>query len=214
MREKKYGQLLADALGARLVDYSNTGWTVAQSLEAYQSSPVEPSFAVIAHGVTEPIVRPRVDGLPLPRRWKRTGWMDPRPYYSRRRRRRLVERIESGIRWRLKNLLIRVRGGYQFMGLDDYISSLSSLTERLAAAGATVVIVGPPAIDDQFFPGASREMSRYAAKAATIAAARFVELRGDLDEWDDFFDDHFHPNAAGHAKIAALLVRTLWSDDD
>ena len=119
VRRRKYGVLIAEGLRGQLVDYSHTGWTVSQSLGAFLKSPQGGDVAVIAHGITEPILRPVLPlWVPLPRRWRRLGWMDPRPYYSTRARRRALELAESALRWRVKNLLMAAFGSHQLAPLE------------------------------------------------------------------------------------------------
>ncbi|WP_084075209.1 GDSL-type esterase/lipase family protein [Demequina sp. NBRC 110052] len=207
----RYSALAANALGLKLEDFSHTGWTCRQSLEAFRANPVNGEVAVIAHGVTEPILRPDPSTLRfLPRRWRRVGWMDPRPYYSRRLPKRALEHLESMVRWRIKNLALRI-SDYQFMDRDTYVQSMAELIENVSKHVDVVLIVEPSAIDERYFPGSRRAQAAYwRALAASGTDARTVAV--DLEEWDDFFADHFHPNASGHSKIARSLIEAVRSE--
>lgn len=210
VRRRKYGQIVADELGYELVDYSHTGWTVSQSKSAYEQSPASGDIALIAHGVTEPILRPHLPlWLPLPRRWRRLGWMDPRPYYSTRARRRLFERVESEVRWRTKNFLGFAFGSYQLASVDQYRDDLAALKHACEQNGAIVVIVGAPDIDDRFFPGSVYEQLRYSRAAEEVAQGKFVAIAGLLDRWSDYLLDHFHPSDQGHESMARLILKRL-----
>jgi len=211
VRNSRYGQRVADALGAELIDYSTSGWTIAQSLEEFRVRPADVDWAVIAHGFTEPIIRPRLDGVPVPQRWRQLGWMDPRPYYSSRLRRRILERIESAVRWRVKNFLIRTRGSYQFMSPEEYERSLIEFLAVLRARGAQVIVLGPTPIDDRYFPNATSEMQKYAEIDRLAAGDSFLSVADSLQVWRDFFADHYHPNHSGHAKIAWQILERIRS---
>lgn len=93
-----------------IVNASGTAHQLKDSLRDIQKIiDMMPDVVIIAHGPTEAVVRPRSELLKyVPPRWRRPGWLDPRPYYSRRYWKRLVQRIESGSRWRLKVALIRI----------------------------------------------------------------------------------------------------------
>ncbi|WP_169747748.1 SGNH/GDSL hydrolase family protein [Demequina subtropica] len=216
VREGRYGAQLAERLGCELVDLSWTARQAPESLSLLRESDAVPTYAVIAHGVTEAIVRPTRRSLRIvPGRWRRPGWMDPRPYYSRRRRRRALERAESELRWRVKNLLIRLDGGVQFTPLDEYVDAVRGLVDELHARGAAVVVLGPPELEGRYFPGSIEEQRRYAAAARAVVeeqGATWVPLAGRMDLWEHFFHDRFHPNLDGHTRIADLVEGAVGRD--
>lgn len=208
VRNKRYMDLVCARGGHELVDYSLTGSTLRQSWQRYLERPdAGLSTMIIAHGITEPIPRPTKHSLRhLPARWQRLGWMDPRPYYSSRLRRRLLERLESAIRWRVKNRLI-AKSGYEVLeGLEDYLAVLDEVARTLTARGVNVVLLEPTSIDERYFPGASVKQLEYWAGALQVAGVRHVRTRPVLREWHDYLADHFHPNDAGHEKLAQLVL--------
>lgn len=207
VKSERYAECIAGELGLQLIDYSGAGTTVEEGLARFRAGPSAGVIALIAHGVTEAIIRPSERSLRLlPRRWRRRGWMDPRPYYSRRLRKRGLERLESATRWRVKNALIRSpKTRWQVLDIDTYRENLRLLVGELSSRDVKVVIVGPPAISERFFPGSQAEQDRYAEVAASMGVA-YVSLRDELDRWDDYFADRFHPNQHGHARIAQQLL--------
>ena len=208
-RQKSYSQIVAEELGMKLVSYAVSGYTVRESLRDYLSKPEPTDFAVIAHGVTEPILRPNPRSLVLlPSRWKKLGWMDPRAYYSTRLSRRSLEKIESGLRWRVKNFLIRIYGSSQLLSEEEYVSTINILYKLLIDNGAKVIVLGPPPIDERYFPGSSKKQSEY-LHALEQSGVPVLKIGGELDTWEDFLLDHFHPNASGHLKMAKLLIGKL-----
>jgi lysophospholipase L1-like esterase len=134
------------------------------------------------------------------------GWMDPRPYFSRSRSKRIVQKAESALRWRVRNVLLRVSGSTTVMSVDDYQTALSQLVGELRSRGSRVILLGPPDIDERFFPGATQSERLY-ADAGQHLKVESIALSGVLDRRTDYLADGFHPNAAGHQKIADLLIR-------
>ena len=146
----------------------------------------------------------------LPKRWRPLGWMDPRTYYSTRRRKALAERIESSIRWRVKNLLMRSKGSYQLMDAKGYAKELEHLHRAVSQSGCKYfVILGPTPMDPKFFPGSNEQLMRHALFASRIPDTTFIDAWEVLNLWNDYFSDHLHPNSAGHDRIATLCKPVL-----
>lgn len=204
--EQRFSVLLAGALSLELYDFSSSALPVSSSLEAFGKSSHVPHTAVIAHGATEAMLRPDNKCMRfLPPRWRRMGWMDPRPYYSRRWRRRIVEKSESALRWRVKNFLLKLFGGHQIMSPVDFGSHIEQLIILLKCRGARrILVVVPPDLDERYFPGSPAAQLDYFS-GLSLKGAEIVDLKNRLDKWDDFFADHFHPNISGHQRIANIL---------
>lgn len=174
---------------------------------------LQPEYVIIAHGITEAIVRPTPRALRhVPARWRQIGWLDPRPYFSRRLWKSIYHRTESALRWRVKVYLIKKYGGATLTSTEDFELLLTkAVTSLLAQTSATVILLTHSGIDDRFYPGSLVSLNSYRDSivrvAANLAAERvqFCDVSELLNEWDDFFADHFHPNASGHRKIAEVL---------
>jgi lysophospholipase L1-like esterase len=214
VRDSSYGAQLAEHYNLEFVDLSASAMTAPESEAIFRDSTVEPTLLIVAHGITEAILRPAPTLLRvMPIRWQRTGWMDPRPYFSRSVRRRLIEKLESGLRWRVKNLLLRLAQPVQIVEYEQFVSSVARLTRDALARGAIVVLLGPPRLDERYFPGSSAQMSRYfeGAVEAQGGEVQVVRIEEVLSQWSDYCADHFHPNDLGHRAIAAHLRSELSS---
>jgi hypothetical protein len=200
--------LLASRLGMNLIDHASSAQMVDHSLT--QVDDVE-GVVVVMHGITEAIPRPPRAALRrMPRRWRDPGHLDPRPYFSTRRRTRLAQRLESGVRWRLRNTMMRLHGTECRMSIDEYEHRLRKLLGALD--GSPVIVAGGLPIDDRFFRGATAALRDYAERSRRVAeeaGATYVDLSDTLERWDDFLADHFHPNISGHRKIADRLAREV-----
>jgi lysophospholipase L1-like esterase len=202
--------LLAGYLGLELVDLTGSALQLRDTdlvCERARGAGV----ALIAFGITEAMIRPTNEALKVvPRRWRSPGWLDPRPYYSERRMKRAAQRLESAVRWRLKVALIRSRGGTRWGLPEMYERDLAYLIRNLQANGTeTIVVVGHMGHDERFFPGSESSCAEFGEineRVARAVGAHFVDGEGVCARWDDFLADHFHPNQAGHRRIADRLL--------
>ncbi|OEI68245.1 hypothetical protein Cus16_1916 [Curtobacterium sp. ER1/6] len=93
--------------------------------------------------------------------------------------------------------------------LQAYTSVLHQVFAVLEERRVRIIILEPTAIDERFFPSASGLQMKYWQIVRSVAGQRAIETRRHLLEWDDYFADHFHPNSAGHAKLAELIMAEL-----
>lgn len=209
VRKLTYAQIIAQALGKDLLDFTGTAQTVAGSLDLLKSSDAVPEIAIVAHGITEAVMRPLPEHLRwLPARWRRTGWMDPRPYYSSKLHRRIFERVESEVRWRTKNFVMTVGGAFQFLTAEEYEDLIRELVLELHRRGCHVILLGTPDIAEDYFPGSQRQQELYELRLTGLDA-QYIPLGGRLDRWDDYLADRFHPNDVGHFKISQIVLEAM-----
>ena len=102
---------------------------------------------------------------------------------------------------------------YHLVSIDAFARDHERLTTECEPRGARVVILGPPDIDERFFPGSVYEQLRYSRVSERIGGADYVPVAGVIDRWGDYLADHFHPNDDGHEAIARRVLSHL-SDDD
>lgn len=219
-----YADLLKEKLeysfahSIEVINFGGSALQVNESRERYEKQILElqPDIIVFAHGNTEAIVREQRKYLKfMPRRWRRPGWMDPRPYYSTRKTRRWLEKIESGLRWRIKSTLIKVFGGKQWMSLTEFQTHTTDFTKTILTHNTktNIIILTPGHIEEKYFPGSPESMGRYTEVLQEVyelnksANRVFIcDSSQYLHKWDDYFMDRFHPNESGHNKIAEALM--------
>lgn len=221
---RSYGELVSDWIRACYTS-DVTFMNFAQSgMQLYESKnrlgeivDSDPSIVIIAHGITEAIIRPKDNALHVvPQRWRKPGWMDPRPYFSRRRLRRLGQIMESALRWRIKVLLIRMFGGMTWgdpsifeNDLQKFVSNVLNLTH------ARVLFLTHCGIDERYFPGSLQSLNIYAKKIYQVCdnfnstRVKVCNVTNVCLKWDDFFSDHFHPNVNGHVRIAHEICKFI-----
>ena len=198
-----------------LLNLSHTGYQISDS---YKLLPVafgfSPNFIIVAHGITEAIKRPKQKAMRfVPPRWRQKGWLDPRPYYSRRLLKRLPQQVESALRWRWKGCLIRSFGGETWTSQPDFSEAVNGLVYAiLDHTSAQVILLTQCGLDERFYPGSPASLREYqtiveriALSYRSTARVHICDVSQKLKKWDDFFVDHFHPNLMGHQKIADSL---------
>jgi hypothetical protein len=211
--DRSFAARIADELQLDFLNLAGSSAQITDSLELVDRA-AGSRVVLVMHGSGEALVRPTERSLrAMPKRWRRRGWMDPRAYYSRRLHKRLPQRIESAIRWRIKVFLIRRTGGENILQLDEYCTATRALAERLQALGVEqIVFVGSAALDPRYFPLSTEQIAMYDEATERIAreyGAVFANVIDACDRWDDYFLDHLHPNESGHAKLAAAILAQM-----
>jgi lysophospholipase L1-like esterase len=95
---------------------------------------------------------------------------------------------------------------------DVYEDALRQLVSELEGRGTRVVILGPPDLEEKYFPG-SLLSSRQYVEAAHRVGGEYVPLSGRLDRWADYCSDRFHPNQAGHTRVGGIILAHLVADN-
>ncbi|QCT04082.1 hypothetical protein E6C60_3371 [Paenibacillus algicola] len=224
---KTYANLLKFKMSVKcsqkieILNFGASAMQINESRMKYESKILElkPELIVFAHGNTEAVVREQRKFLRyLPRRWRRPGWMDPRPYYSTRRLRRWLEKLESGLRWRVKVSIIRIFGGKQWMGVEDFKRHTMEFVQAILkySPDTKIILLTPGDIEERYFPGSPESMKLYREaihdvyKSFKSSGRLFMcDSSVKLHKWDDYFMDRFHPNELGHDKIAEALMDTI-----
>jgi lysophospholipase L1-like esterase len=224
---QSFGVILAHKLASQLgrpVRFINMADNARQITVSRKLLPelisLNPELIIIAHGTTESLLRPPDAALRyVPVRWRRPGWLDPRPYYSRKLLRRIGQKLESAIRWRVKLLLMRSFGGEPWMAPERFESELSDYVRILLnSTTARIVLLSPYGIDASFFPGSPERLEQCKETIARIPwkfknkdRLHFVDVSQVCRRWEDYLEDRFHPNEFGHERIADRLFESIRS---
>lgn len=213
VKSDSFAEQLARRLG---LDFENHAGPSAQITDtiAWADRAADAAIVIIMHGAGEALVRPTDRSLKwMPPRWRRRGWMDPRPFYSSSLRKRIPQRLESALRWRVKVALINATGGQNLTDLETYLELTLDFTRQLKAHGVqTVVFVGSGGLDSRYFPKSTEQIEIYDDRTREIAkseGALFVDISHTCERWSEYFGDHLHPNVKGHARLADQIYGEL-----
>lgn len=218
-----YGNVLSSMLeeaGAGRVDFqdlSGSAKTIPESRSNLEEcSQFSPDIVLLAHGVTESIIRPHERYLKyLPRRWRKPGWLDPRPYFSSRLIRHISQKLESELRWRFKVALIKHLGGCEWIPVDRFETEMKKFVDALLKrTNCHVLIIPPFAIDEKYFPRTPDNFRVYRKSLSGLAddegeRVYYCDIQDVCEVWGDFFADHFHPNDSGNSRIAEALYSRI-----
>ena len=198
---------------------SATGQTIVDSLSLLpQIADFGPDWVIVSFGNFDAVVRPVQRAMRwVPPRWRAKGWLDPRPYFSRRLLKGFYHRVESAVRWRYRIALLRMFGGEPATSLSDFDRAVRTLVADLLERTTTkVLLITPAGIDERLYPGTGASMSACAEVLYTVAklhaaAGRVAicDVTNLLSRYTDFFADGFHPNARGHRKLAETVLQSI-----
>lgn len=226
VKGKCYGDLIKTYLkenygDAEIINYAGSAMQLKESMNyLVEIIKLQPDLIIIAHGITEAIIRPNDSALKfMPIRWRKAGWMDRRPYYSKSLRKRIVQRIESEIRWRTKNLLIKLSGGITWGDKIEFEENLRNILNQIISNSKTkVILMSHTSINDKYFPGSLDSLNEYKNITKSVCSSfnsnqvHFCDVSNVCYKWDDYLDDHFHPNYLGHKKIAKSIIDKVESN--
>jgi hypothetical protein len=176
---------------------------------------IKPDIVIFGHGITEAMIRPSPKYLKvLPRRYKRPGWMDPRPFYSKKWRKRVLEKLESSFRWRLKRFIILKYGGESIVSKSVFIKEVNLfITSILTQTQSNIIFVTQMGVDEKYYPYSQGQLNEYENEIINLCTVdtRLTYIKGSeiLSQWSDFFEDHFHPNFIGHQKLAVSIYEKI-----
>lgn len=209
VKDQSYAAILARRLGLEFDNLAGSSAQITDSIE-FVDKAAGSEVVLVMHGSGEALIRPTDRSLRfMPPRWRRRGWMDPRAYYSSKWYRRIPQKIESAIRWRVKVTLIRLSGGNHLIDIDTYLGTTAKFVERLQQLGVRqIVFIGSAAMDARYFPYSAELIARYDAATKDLVenyGATFVDVLDVCERWGDYFGDHLHPNVDGHRRLADAI---------
>lgn len=181
---------------------------------------IHPELVVIFRGSLESIIRPTMlrDGSwPwwVPRSWRGYAAMDPRCYFSstwwRKGKQVAIDRMKLSARRKL----LQLQPGKPLMDLEVLATHYAELINRLRENGTRVLAMGLLPIDQDRFPDSPDYFLRVNSRLSNIATgcgAEFCDWGASLRNEDYrqlFYQDSFHPNAAGAKVLAGILQKHL-----
>lgn len=213
-----YSDLMGSLLSATVINFAKSAMPIAEAKGMLDDIVgCNADYIVFSHLTVEAVIRPKPSALKyMPARWRRTGWMDPRPYFSRKLTKRVPQKVESFVRWQTKNMLIRFFQGTTIASESEYAADLRfMLTGLLERTKAKIIVLSHFGIDDRYFPGSTASMEKLSVRAWEVVeqlkSPRLIwtDVSSICDRWSDYFADHFHPNKTGHEKIANRLAEII-----
>lgn len=172
-----------------------------------------PDIVLSFYGNVDGMIRPKTTGKVnfyslLPKRYKKNGMLDPRPFFSSNWKRRIFEYIDSYIRYNLKKILLKLQGGYCWVELDSFYLQYQKLLNKLNNGNRLFFLVSTVIVDEYYFPGTNKSYDSYNSIIENLCDNErifYINLKDELAKytWSEVFgNDHFHPNQNGYKIIA------------
>lgn len=199
-------------------NYARTGTTIHYLSNILNQSLDRYDIAVIGYGNVDAMLRPDRDHLPnyynyLPSRYKQNGMLNPRPYYSTRWYKKIVQHCDSFIRITLNKILLNLQGACTWVSISEFYDEYLQCVRTLKKSGcANVILLSTVHVGDKYFPGTNDEYIKFNDSIRKIAGQEkcaFIDLFSLMRDEKYFYEDLFHPNAEGYNKIAELINEAL-----
>ncbi len=228
VKGESYGEIVSSKvervfdIRCNYINYAGSAMQISDSIK-YENEiiNVKPDLIFIMHGITEAIIRPKNTSLKyLPSRWKRPGWLDPRPYYSNKLYKRIIQKLESSMRWRTKVLLTNIDKGITWKSKESFQEELHVfIDDLLEKTHAKIILISHCNIDEKFYPGSYTSLEEFkniVKKEKDLYEndrVHFCDISHYLNKWENYFLDHFHPNPNGHKKIANHIFQLILNEN-
>ena len=211
--------------GDRVLNWAKTGTTLDYVESLLEELIRErPNAAVLVYGNVDGQLKPYRYGKIFPRIPGRLGAKNgsmimPRPFYSRRPIRFLLQHAENLVRTVLRRLVYAVDGTEQWLPIEPYMETLDRICLAMRQAHIRPLICSTVFIDDTFFPGSDAEYCAYNERMRRYARENdipFIDIYSALKAqvmrvgWKSCYNhDHFHPNGAGYLIMARQIAQAL-----
>ncbi|WP_181781108.1 SGNH/GDSL hydrolase family protein [Pseudonocardia pini] len=213
VRENSYPRLLAKDLQAEaILMKAKASRRVDECTELVpRLDKFKPDLVLISTGQTESLVHPprfveEAIERHGPENWKGVVGLDARPYYSEDRAKRAREIATTVAKIVVKNVTIRLAGGYPRMPHDEYRRELTTFLDLMEERGWPVVVAGVGFPNAVLYPRSKKSLATVEQLQQELIAtrpnARYLRLNGLVDFARDTLADRCHPSVAGHRKIA------------
>lgn len=236
-----FGDSITQGLGSKTINFQGTlqqflgeehtvlNWALTGTTVEYMEQLLcdiareHADAAVILYGNVDGQLKPCRTGKVFPHIHGRLGAENgcmilPRPFYSKRPVKYILQRGENLIRTILRRLIYTIDGTEQLLPLEPFMSSLDTICRRLSSYSVQPYICSTVFIDDKLFPGSDEEYQRYNARMCAYAQEHnlpYIDVYHPLREtveyngWKSCYNhDHFHPNGDGY-KIMAKEIATV-----
>lgn len=200
-----------------IVNLAHTGTTIRYMKELLNNVSENIEIAVIGYGNVDAMLRPNPDHRPnyyhyLPSRYKQNGMLNPRPYYSSKWYKSILQHADSLLRWNLNKLLLCLQGETTWVSEKEFQVLYEECVRKLLSKEAKIIALSTVQLKDQYFPGTNQKYIRFNKIIKEICkshSCKYIDLYHSLEEQSYFYEDGFHPNELGYRRIAEIIGNTI-----
>lgn len=210
LNKKMKLQIYNYAFTGTMIDYTK------KIKEKYEKEKYD--VVIIGYGNVDGMLRPDTNSNKnlykyLPRRYKKNGMLNPRPYYSKNKWKKLFQKIDSLIRWNLNKILLKVQGSTTWITLDRFYQEYFEFCTFILNKADKVILLSTVKVGEKYFPGTNASYIKFNEKIKKMEQLndkiKYLDLYNTLNEKEMFFDDLFHPNQQGYEFIAKLIYKKI-----
>lgn len=218
-RKINYCDILEDKLSRKygeinITNFAHTGTTIRYMKELLLNNNVDADIVIIAYGNVDAMLRPNINHKPnyykyLPNRYKQNGMLNPRPYFSSKWYKSIIQHLDSWFRWNLNSLLLRLQGQTTWVSIKEFQSLYTECIEKLILQDVLIILVSTVQVKSKYFPGTNNEYTKFNNVILDISQSYdncyYIDLFNNLCDEKFFYKDGFHPNQVGYKKIAEFI---------
>lgn len=220
-RKGTMGRLLAERVGAtEVLDLSAISRTTTDMVRDHLDGidRFAPDLAILAIGGADSLIFPtpriqRVIDKRFPPEWAGVAGLQTRALYSRDKRKRRRQRVESWLKTALKQVLVNLFGGHRRVSLEEFDSNVRAILGVLAAHDTQVVVLGFSKLSHWTSPKSDRSCSATLERLRVVIGddprVLYVPVRDALQYWDEHLEDRVHLNPDGHRRVAETVVAAM-----
>lgn len=189
-------------------NFSKTGTTV-RYIEEINADIKEfnPDILIVFYGNVDALPRPKSDTFLyklLPNRYKKNGMMNPRAFYSHKKLKRIIQKIDSRMRININKALIKRYGYEQWNDSEGFYECYQKFLSDYPLKSKILISTVP--IYEEWFPNARMEFDKYNNIIKQLASnnnCEYINLMNLLNDRVDLFAyDRFHLNYNGYVVLA------------
>lgn len=211
-------KLKVAGIHAEIINFSYTGTTI-RYVETIKSKFEKEKFdfIVIAYGNVDAMLRPDTNNKfnlysHLPSRYKKTGMLNPRPYFSNNFFKSIIQHIDSWTRWNINRILLKLQGETVWVVPDEFENAYRETLLLLSHCADQIIMLSTVRVSDKYFPGTNGMYCSYNSiikKLSETYNCCFIDLYNSLSEKKFYYKDIFHPNESGYRLIADLISHQI-----
>lgn len=207
---------------ANIENFALTGTMVSYALDIIaEIERFKPNCVLIFYGNVEAIVRPDLRKKSfitklMPKRYRKIFMLDPRPFYSKSRIKRLGQHLDNTYRFVMRRLASKVNGTYRLMNIEEFKDYYMLLLDEMKRIGAYALCCSNVNIDEELFSGTSASLQEFCNVIQEVAAEKKVGYI-PLNEWqknysweDIYSHDHYHPNQKGYELMGDYFSKFIF----
>ena len=183
-----YGDSISEGIGKRKVNYSefikeglsqkyqniiidnfaHTGTTIKYLDEVLGSNITEYDVIIIGYGNVDGMLRPDIMHRPnyyrfLPSRYKQNGMLNPRPYYSSKYWRKIIQHLDSIVRTKLNKILLSCQGSTTWVSVEEFERIYKNNITKIKCSGEKkkIVLLSTVRVGEKYFPGTNLSYEKY-----------------------------------------------------